>query len=261
MFALIARRRARLRRKAGERDQQRPGQHEQPDRDIRPLHGLSLGRVEARALRRRHRAERRVGMLDPRQDQIFAHQQSRHRPDRVERLRQVQPPRAARGIAQHGDERVGRCLQEREAAGDHEQREQEQLIGLRLRRRIEEQRADRIEDQPDDHTRLVPEPPADQPRRQRQHEIAHVEGRLDQARLQVRKRERLAELLNQDVVQIVGHPPQEEQAGNQHQRPEHRTHARHRSSSLQKTRPALCRVRGSGVGQEVNQVRARSRCV
>ena len=53
----------------------------------------------------------------------------------------------------------------------------------------------------------------------REAEIAEIESRLDQPGLEITEGEDVPEMRDQHIVQIVGHTPQKEQAGDQYERP------------------------------------------
>ncbi len=148
---------------------------------------------------------------------MLADQHAGNRAQRVERLRKVQAPRRAIGRTEDGHQRVGRGFQECQAAGDHEQRQQEQPVGVHLRSRIEQEGAAGVQQQAQHHRGLVAVAAHEHRRRHGKHEIAHVERALHQPGLQIGQLERLLELLDQDVVEVVGHAPQKEQADNQQQ--------------------------------------------
>ena len=135
--------------------------------------------------------------------------------ERVEGLREVQPSLGGPRVAQHGDERVRPGLQESQPAGDHEQSEQEEAVMPHHGRGPEQKCAGAVEQQAGHQPRLVAVLPHDQRRRHGQQEVPHVEGRLEQSRLEAAHLERLHELLDQDVVQVVGDTPEEEQRRHQ----------------------------------------------
>ena len=212
------------RRRIGGKDDQRGGQREQQhddgDHDIGRRDRLHLGAVKGVARGGVHRRQRGLVMFDARQDEIASDQNAGQRAERIGRLRPVQPPRRARRIAKLAHQRIGRCLQKGQPRRDHEQAEQEQLIDPGRRRRIEEQRAGAIEQQPQHDRRLVAITPHHHRGGHREQEIAEIEDLLDKAGLEIAEREGLAKLRDQDVVQVVGHAPQEEQADRDDERGE-----------------------------------------
>ncbi len=216
-----------------------PGQGQQAQRDIGRLHrvGLDGAEVFERCWR-----EAVGGRIDAGEDEVAADHHAGDRAQRVEGLGQVQPPRRALGRPQHGHQRIGRGFEEGEAAGDHEQRAQEEAVDPRLGRGEEQQRAHAVKHQPQHHRRLVAPTLCEGRRGEGEDEVAEIEGRLDQAGLEVAERERLAEMGDQHVVEIVRHAPQEEQADDQnHGEDRRRDRQRQRAGlpSLSVHRPAL----------------------
>src|SRR6185437_3520941 len=140
------------------------------------------------------------------------------RAQRVEGLSEVEPPLGALGRAEHGDEGVGGSLEKREAARDHEERKEEEAIRAQVGGRVEEKGAQREERQPDDDARLVPVAAHEEPRGDREQEVAEIKRGLHQTGLEVRELERLLELADQDIVEIVGDPPEEKETDDEHER-------------------------------------------
>src|SRR5207302_5391707 len=67
-------------------------------------------------------------VLDAGKDESSAKEDDHHRPDRIEELCEIEPPRGRFLPAQHGDIGVGRDFQKRAAAGHHENGEQEECV-------------------------------------------------------------------------------------------------------------------------------------
>ena len=163
---------------------------------------------------RRHLGRRQ---LHPRQDELPANPHSQDRPRRVERLREVQPPLAGRRRPELRHERVGRRLQNRRAASHREQRHQERRILPAYGRRPEQHHPRPKQAQPRHHAHLVSPAPHQQRGRNRHAEVPGKVRRQHQLRAEPRQLERLAELLHQNVRQVVRHPPQKEQHQHHHE--------------------------------------------
>ncbi len=179
-------------------------------------HGLVLqvGVVSSGGLERRDL--RRI-VLNPRKNEDGSDQHPGDRTERVECLREVQSPLGSPRVAQHGDERIRAGLQKAQPAGDHEQSEEEQAVVPDHGRGPEQQCARAVQQQTRHQPRLVAEPAHDQGGRHRQKEVPHVERRLDQPGLKTAHLERFHELLDQDIVQVVGNAPKKEQCRDQHE--------------------------------------------
>ena len=212
-----------------------------PDRGIRLHDHGQVGRLdglEGRIVQRRPlRARERI---QPRLDQVHRHEHPAERPDRVEALRQVQPPRRrlprspsaiplchserSEGISfprfHRQNKRVRRRLQETQPAGQDEVRGQERPVGPGLRGRQEKQRARGVQPQAHQDAALVAEPPDKERRRQRHAEVPSVKGHLHQRPFRHAHPENLAEPLHHRVRHIIREPPQCKAARNQHKRPQ-----------------------------------------
>jgi hypothetical protein len=199
-------------------DHCRPEQDEDAEREIGSLHGQRFALVEGCKFGRCHRRACGRVRLVAREDQLAAEHDAGDRAERVERLCEIQPAFRPRRIAERGDQGVGRCLEKRQPAGDDEERAEEEAVGPRLCRRVEEERAHAIEDEPGDHRGLVAKRLGEARRRKSKGEIADIEGGLHQSRLKIAEHERLLELRDQHIVEAVGEPPEEKQAGDEQQR-------------------------------------------
>lgn len=158
---------------------------------------------------------RRVAFLE---DQEAAHDHAGHRTERIERLRDVEPARAGCARPHQRRVRVRRRFQERQARGDHEQRDEEHPVLRHRRGREEQQAADRIQQQADEDRRLVAEFLHDGRGRNRDEEIAEIERGLHERRFEIGQEERFPELRDQHVVQVRRGAPQREQAAQQRER-------------------------------------------
>ena len=135
--------------------------------------------------------------------------------ERIESLRKVQPLGRTFARAKHGDQRIGRGFQEGQATCDDVQCQQEKDIGVLFSGGVEQERAARVEKQPEHNGTLVPEAAHEHGCRDCKSEITEIERALHQAGLEVGKLEDLLELLDEDVIEVVGDTPQEEQADNE----------------------------------------------
>ena len=145
------------------------------------------------------------------EDQFLADEHADDGAERIEHLREVQALVGALRRAHGGDHRIGRGLEERQPAGDDEQRAEEEVVLAVLRGRVEEQRAGAEQHQPHDDRGAVAEAPHEQRRRNREHEVADEGRELHEARSEVAQQEGLAELRDQHVVEAVRHAPEREQ--------------------------------------------------
>ena len=152
------------------------------------------------------------------EDQIAAEQWRERRTGRVERLHQVQPRRRGLGRPDDRDIRVGCDLQQRDPAGDHEQRHQCHAVGGQPGGGHHHQCAHRHQAKPDHHRTLIPDPLDQLGRRDGGEEIGDEPDALDQRRLRVAEVEHAAQVRQQRVVDDRDEAPHEEQAGQQRQR-------------------------------------------
>ena len=165
-----------------------------------------------------HRDDLPLVELDPREDEHRSDQRAADSAQGIERLREVQAPFRSGRIAQLRDERVRARFQKAQPRRDHEQRHQEEAVLAHNRSRPEQQGSRAVEQQPDHQAELVTAPAHDQSRRHRHREVPQVKSRLKQPRLGAGDLKRLHELADQNVVQVVGNRPQEEQRRDQHER-------------------------------------------
>src|SRR5712671_3735319 len=93
--------------------------------------------------------------LDPGKNEHRADQGSRDRAYWIKRLREIQTAFRAVRIAQLGDEGIRCGLQERQAAGDYEERQKKKSVAAGQRRWPEQKRASSEKYKPDDETRFV----------------------------------------------------------------------------------------------------------
>ena len=113
------------------------------------------------------------------------------------------------------DERIGRSFQERKATGDYKERNQEKCVTPNDCRGPEQECSGSKERKTDDESGFVSESPHDQAGRNCEYEISGIKGGLNQSRLEPVNFERLHELADQNVVEIVWDAPEEEQGSNQ----------------------------------------------
>ena len=76
-------------------------------------------------------------------------------PKRVERLREVEPARGMIGRPEHADIGVRRRLEKAQTGREYEHRRDEERETFHLRRRHEQERADRRHDQAGDQTEFI----------------------------------------------------------------------------------------------------------
>ena len=131
---------------------------------------------------------------------------------RIEALQQRQPASGAARRTDDGDDCIGRDLEEGLSSRQQQQRAQhhrERQDGLRQRQR---QASSRHHRQPDDngpHITVADDDPGD---RQREQQIAGVEGKLDQQRITIVQMQRQLELGHQETDRGGQEPADEEHA-------------------------------------------------
>ena len=182
------------------------------DDDIGQDHRLRVGQPFGL---RQHRAGFGRATLRPAQDQIGPEQRREHRARRVHRLHQIKARGGGFGLADDRDIGIGRDLQQRDAAGNHEQHQQRDAIGGYRRRQRHAQRARRHDEQPHHQRFLIADPLDQLGRRDRRDEIGDEPHRFDQRRLGVAQVEHAAQMRQQRVVDDGDEAPHEEEAGEQ----------------------------------------------
>jgi hypothetical protein len=193
------------------------GENHQHDRDqaIGQDHRLGIGQPLRRG---QHHVGAGGAALRPAQDQVGAEHRRQHRSRRIHRLHQIEARGGGFGLADHGHIRVGRHLQQGDAAGDHEQHGQRHPVGRDRGGQHHAERA-RRHDQQADHQRLLVARLLDQlGRGDRGHEIGDEPHRFDQCCLRIVEIEHAAQMRQQRVVDHRDEAPHEEQAGQQRQR-------------------------------------------
>ncbi len=156
-------------------------------------------------------------MLHPGENKLAADQHSGNGSQGVERLGKIQASLGGFRIAHRDDHRIGRGLQKGQAAGNDKQRQQKIAVFVRQRRRIEQARAQAIQQQPNDHCHFITKAFHRHRSRYRERKITEIERGLDPARREVTQDKGLLELGDQDVIEVVRHAPHEKQADDQHQ--------------------------------------------
>ncbi|MCY1301919.1 hypothetical protein D9M70_515560 [compost metagenome] len=156
---------------------------------------------------------RRVGGGDDssRQDQRRTEHRGQRRAERVEGLGQGQAARGRIRRTKHGHVRVGRNLQQRDAACQHEESTEEQRIDAKACRRDEQRAADGGDDEAEHDPPFVADALDERAGGQRDDEIGAEEAELDQHRLRVVEREDVLQMRDQNVVQARDEAPHEEQ--------------------------------------------------
>ncbi|MNE51769.1 hypothetical protein D3C80_1464140 [compost metagenome] len=132
---------------------------------------------------------------------------------RVEGLGHVQPGGGGFRPAEDVHVGVGRHLQQGHARGEDEQRGEEERIGLRAGRRIEQQAAEAGGGQADDDPALVAEAFDQAPGGEGHDEVGGEEAELDQRGLHIGEGEHRLQVRDEDVVQRSDQAPHEEQQG------------------------------------------------
>ena len=100
-------------------------------------------------------------------------------------------------------------------------RRQEKAIFAGVCRGKEEKAPGRKQKQAGEESRFIAAAFHEETRRQREQKIAQVERRLHQSSLEPANLERLHELPDEHVVQVIGNAPEKEQPGNEHKRTHH----------------------------------------
>ena len=130
--------------------------------------------------------------------------------ERVEGLGEIQPARRGALRSKQTHVRVGRDLQQRDAACEYEKAGEEHAVGRHCGGRIEQERAKAGNDKADDDAVLVADRGDDASRRQRHDEIGAEEGELHQHDLRVVKRKQRLQVRDENVVEDGEKAPHEE---------------------------------------------------
>ena len=147
------------------------------------------------------------------QDEERTQQRGHRGAQRVEGLHQGQRPCFLARRGQQGYVGVARHLQQRDAAGQDEQRSQEDAVGLGAGGRIEQHAAQGGNQKAADHAVLVPQPRNELAERNGGDGVGREEAELDQQRLRVVQVEHGLQVWHQNVVQAGDEAQHEEQAG------------------------------------------------
>ncbi len=92
---------------------------------------------------------------------------------------------------------------------------EKQRIGAQGRGGVEEKRAESVQAEPDEQRRLVAETPHAEARGNGEQEVAAVKGALNEAGPEVRELKGILELLDENVVEVIGDAPKEKEAGDE----------------------------------------------
>ena len=152
--------------------------------------------------------------LDARKDEDGAEEGSGDGAEGVESLRKIEAAFGGAGIAHFRDEGVGGGFKKREAAGDDEEGDEEIRVAIGERGGPEEQRAGAKEAEAGEDAGFVSRFASDKAGGDGEQEIAEIEGRLHESGLEAADGEGLHELADENVVEVVGNRPQEEECGN-----------------------------------------------
>ena len=124
------------------------------------------------------------------------------------------------GVAEHGDIGVGRGFEEGESATDDEEAAEEEGEGHDLRAGNEEQRADAVENETEQHTGAVAEATNEGAGGQGHEEITAVDHDLDESRFGFAQVQCVLEIFIQHIENAVGETPQKEKGGDEEKRGE-----------------------------------------
>ena len=113
------------------------------------------------------------------------------------------------------DERIGGGFEEGEAAGDDEEGEEEETVTAGDGGGPEEEGTRGVEQKSDDETGFVAGALHHECGGDGEEEVAHIESGLHEAGLKAGDGERLHEMADEDVVEIVGNAPEEEEGGDE----------------------------------------------
>ena len=147
-----------------------------------------------------------------------ANEDAGDRPDGIEGLREIEPTLRGLRISALRYKRIGSSLEKRQAARDYEQRHQKKPITSDDRSWPEQKCSRSKQKQANDESGFVSKPLHDQGRRNRENEIPHVKSRLNQSRLKSRNCERLHELSDQYVIEVIRNAPKKEKSRDKHKR-------------------------------------------
>ena len=140
--------------------------------------------------------------------------------ERIEGLREVEAALTGAGWAELGDEGVGAGLKKGEAAGNDELRDKEEGVEAGLRGGIEHPAAGAEEDEAGDNAGFVTEAAHELRGGDGEREVAEVEPDLDAGGAGAVEVERLHELADENVVEVVGNGPKKEEHGDDEERQE-----------------------------------------
>ena len=125
----------------------------------------------------------------------------------VEGLREIDALFAVFGVAEYGNIGVGRGFEEGESTTNDEETAEEEGEVHDLRAGNEEQRADAVEDEAEQHTGAVAEAANEGAGRQRHEEITAVDHDLDESRFGFAQAQCFLEIFVQHIEYAVGEAP------------------------------------------------------
>ena len=193
-------------------DNQQHGQYQ-----VRHLHGiglrLNIGLPATGIVGRK----RFAGVVRAAQDELAQEHGRNERSQSVERLGQIQPPGSRSRVAQGGDVRIGRRLQETHARSDDEEDAQVSPVLFQHGGRKEQQSAKRRQQQTEDDARLVAVSLHEHGDGDGEYEIGQPVGRLGERGLECIQFARLHQLSYHGGQQVAADGPQKEQRKDEHQ--------------------------------------------
>ena len=202
--------------KLGQPHKHSPEQRQRPEHKIRRnyAHRLCV-QISLVSPGGPHRRCLRVSQLHAGKNKDRPKQSRRNRAQRVKRLRKIQPPLARPRRPQLRNEWIRRRLKKRQPASNHEQRGQKKHVQVRLRRRPEHQAPRSQQALAPSDPGLVSKPPHQL--RPQESPAENIPGKMPDLHQPRRIRpinvERLHELANQNVVEIVRNRPKKKQRG------------------------------------------------
>ena len=160
----------------------------------------------------------RIGELDSGEDKQGSDETGGDGAEGVEGLGEIEAAFAGGGGAELGDEGVGGSFKEGQATGDHELSDEEKTVKAHLRGGVEEQAAGSEENEAGDDAELVAEFVHELASGDGEQEVTKIEPDLDASRAGAVDLKRLHELADEDVIEVVGDGPEEEEGGDYQER-------------------------------------------
>ena len=156
-------------------------QEQQAEADIRYAYPHEFVVDDALEDRRLHcEALLHRGGIEVREDDLLREEYADDRADGIDRLRQVEPPYGASGVADRQNARIGRRLQDRAAAGDDEYADEVDVEALVQAGRNVQERADHVCSKSDQNARAERKLLDKNRRKKRKDGIGPVERHLHQ---------------------------------------------------------------------------------